>query len=104
MLVQGDVFLIRVEDRPNGLNTVSRENGKLILAEGEATGHHHAIADTEAELWQDPKNEVLYLEATKEVTLTHQEHKPITIAPGNYKVGIVQEYDYFLEEARKVVD
>lgn len=100
VIVQGDVFLVPCE-MPENVVSIPKK-GKLILAEGEATGHAHTIENSHASLWQD--SETLYLSATAEVTLHHQEHRAITIPAGNYKVGIVQEYDYFLEETRKVVD
>jgi hypothetical protein len=38
------------------------------------------------------------------VALTHEEHKPLTVPTGVYKVGRVREYDYFAEMERRVVD
>ena len=102
--VQGDVIITLIKELPEGLRKVKRKNDRLILAEGEHTGHAHAIDALDAELWEDPKNKELYLRVTDEVRVTHQEHKPVAIAEGIYKVSIVNEYDYFLEEARKVVD
>lgn len=42
---QGDVLLFRIPDSItiNTSNEISPINNKLILAEGEVTGHHHAI-------------------------------------------------------------
>lgn len=75
----------------------------LTLAEGEKTGHHHTITEGEATLYE--QNGVLYLHVESEqATLTHQEHKPIVIDKGDYQIGIVQEYDHFAEEARRVAD
>ena len=102
--VQGDVVISRSNVNLKGMERVPCQNGRLILAKGESTGHAHSINDTDAELWQDPRNQNLYLVAKKEVTLTHEEHAPVTITVGIYTVGIVQEYDYFLEETRNVVD
>lgn len=34
----------------------------------------------------------------------HEEHKPVSLGKGIWKVGIVREYDPFEEEARKVRD
>ena len=46
----------------------------------------------------------LYLDAPEGGTITHQEHLPIEIPAGQYKIGRVLEYDHFLEEARQVRD
>lgn len=81
--------------------------GKLLnhktLARGEKTGHHHTITEGEAELYEE--NGVLFLRVNSEnATLTHQEHDPVVIEKGDYEIGIVQEYDHFTEEARRVAD
>jgi hypothetical protein len=45
MYRQGDVLLERVAKLPEKIKRVRREGGLIILARGEATGHHHFIAD-----------------------------------------------------------
>jgi hypothetical protein len=40
---QGDILLVPVKDLPDGLKEVPRQNGRIVLAEGEVTGHFHAI-------------------------------------------------------------
>lgn len=100
---QGDV-LLKVSEIPEGAKKVKPVGGRLILAAGEATGHHHAIADCpEVDLFK--KDGVLYLAVKEEpATLTHEEHGPIDVAPGEYEIGQVVEYDPFAEEVRRVAD
>ncbi len=99
---QGDVCLERVNKVPVGAKKLKRAHQKgTILAEGEATGHHHAIAD-ECELYE--LNGVLYLENEHPVKLSHEEHHTQTIEPGIWQIGIVKEYDYFEEVTRNVAD
>jgi hypothetical protein len=43
MFRQGDVMLVPVKEIPDGLVEVPRENGRIVLAHGEATGHAHVI-------------------------------------------------------------
>lgn len=45
--LQGDVCLFRIPDYivVDTSDEITAQNGRLILAEGEATGHHHAIWD-----------------------------------------------------------
>ena len=102
--VQGDVVITAIDMLPQNAKKKSYSNDRLILAEGENTGHAHAVYGDGAELWEDARNKDLYLVALKEVQVIHEEHRPVIIAPGTYKVFIVEEYDYFLEETRKVVD
>lgn len=79
---------------------VSRK--RLVLAEGEHTGHAHVIEDSEAELIQI--GERMLLKLTKAATVTHQEHKPITLSPGIWEIGRIQEYDWFRKMQRQVMD
>jgi len=101
MIVQGDVFFTRANAIPNGAKPVDRKARGYVIAEGEATGHAHVIED-DVQLYE--KDRVLYLHVPKEVEVRHEEHSPVTLSPGQWKVGIVREYDPFLEEARKVLD
>ena len=85
---------------------IEKSNRGYVLAEGEVTGHYHAIAD-EIEMYED--GGVLTFANFVPATITHQEHAPLTIREtheevGDHTVGIVREFDPFREEARKVVD
>jgi hypothetical protein len=106
---QGDVLFQQINKLPDGLKQVSPRNGRIVLAEGETTGHHHAITATKtksATLYELTNNgrTKLYLEVTSPVVVEHEEHKAQTIPEGIYKVGQVLEYDYFAEQERLVRD
>lgn len=45
MFRQGDVMIVPVDRVPDGLKSVPLENGRVILAHGERTGHAHALVD-----------------------------------------------------------
>lgn len=97
----GDVKLRKLDSLPAGeRKTVSRK--RCVLAEGEHTGHSHTIEDDEAELIQI--GERMLLSVPNGGTVTHQEHKPIKLAPGIWEVGRVKEYDYLQQMARAVRD
>jgi len=98
---QGDVILVKIDVIPQG-KKIERKEGKIVLAEGESTGHKHVITDDGAELYE--KDGKLYLSVEKEVTLTHEEHNAVKIKEGKYEVRRAKEYDHFLEESRKVRD
>ena len=87
---QGDVALIRVDAAPTGRH-VAPEHGRLILARGEATGHHHSVAVEDAELLVTDAEEV-FLRIMAPTPLEHQEHGAITLAPGVYRVVRQREY------------
>ena len=94
MFRQGDILLVPVKEIPDGLKEVPRENGKIVLAEGEATGHLHAINAPEATFLAEDLAQIegRYLVIEAEAALTHPEHDTITLAPGNYEVRRQQEY------------
>ena len=98
----GDILIREVESIPHEAKPVERRGGRIIVAEGEQTGHHHAITDKGAILME--LNGELYLEVTEPVTISHEEHKDLPIPPGKYQVGHVREFDYLAEMERRVAD
>jgi hypothetical protein len=102
MLVrQGDVLLERIAELPSTAKR-QRVKGPIILAYGEATGHHHAIHKGKVALYRD-ENQASFIEVKNAVAaLEHQEHAPISLAPGVYRVRLQREYSP--EEIRRVAD
>jgi hypothetical protein len=98
---QGDVLLVRVRSRPGGRKKIRREGGRIVLAEGEVTGHAHAIADRGAELTETAEGR-RFLRVLREggVRLTHEEHHTVTLPRGTYEVRRQREY---APEAPRVV-
>ena len=99
---QGDVLIERVEAIPETKKASKKINGRYILAEGEVTGHAHAVVDPGVKLFEVGNEK--FLSASKKFTVVHEEHKNITVPKGDYKIRIVKEYDHFEEEAREVRD
>lgn len=89
MFRQGDILLVAVPEAPEG-KRVKAEQGRLILARGEVTGHHHSVAVQDAELIEAAEG--VFLRIMNATTLDHQEHGSITLAPGDYRVGRQREY------------
>lgn len=102
---QGDVLLQEVGHIPIDAEQIPTEN-RVILARGEKTGHSHVINSDQARLWTLTRDGIteLYLEVQTPVTIVHDEHKPLPIPKGNYRVGRVKEYDYFSQIERQVQD
>lgn len=106
MLIRhGDVILVPSEVPP-GTKPVRRVRGRLVLAEGEATGHAHVIEDADARLVCAEEAEELRMwllvEAAAPVALTHEEHATLLVPPGTYEVRRAREYTP--EEIRTVAD
>jgi hypothetical protein len=99
---QGDILLKPVKDLPDELKEVPRDKGRIVLAEGEVTGHFHAIEDEGATFLAKNEEEIegrfLVIEAeaiTAEaagVELVHPEHDTIKLPPGIYEVVRQREY------------
>jgi hypothetical protein len=102
LIRQGDLLFVPVGKMPE--NATRIETG--IIAEGEATGHHHRLAVLEdAELaahWDGTK---MVKVGPNGVTVVHEEHGPVMLAPNTtYAVHQAREYDYLAEATRFVAD
>ncbi len=91
---QGDIFIESIPTIPTEAEVVPREDGKIVLAYGEVTGHAHVIADRGAELLkvESMEDRFLSIMAASGVELRHEEHAPIKLPPGNYVVRRQREY------------
>jgi hypothetical protein len=98
---QGDVIGRKVQSLPLGTPKVISKK-KLVLAEGEVTGHYHGIESSNSQLLEIDNRVFMVLE--EPAVLTHQEHNHITVEPGVWEIGKVQEYDYFSKMVRPVQD
>ena len=93
LIRQGDLLLVPVDALPG--RTWNRTDGRrIVLAEGEATGHAHVIDDVRAELrdegWSGRRFIVVEEDAT--VSLEHDEHDTLTVSAGIYEIRIQREY------------
>ena len=100
----GDILLLPVDKMPGKTKAVRRQHGRLVLAEGEVTGHAHVIEDQAAKLVTADQAAELYLlvHGTEPVSLTHEEHRTILVPPGQYRV--MRQVEYTPEELRAVAD
>jgi hypothetical protein len=102
MFAQGDLLIERVADaEPSGTILSPDQAGATVLAEGEVTGHRHAIYD-QVTLFRDDAlaREIpagLYIGHLKvgdgAAVITHQEHAPITLLEGTYRVRRQRELE-----------
>ena len=87
---QGDVLLIEVDEIPEAATAEAR-SGRIVLAEGEATGHAHAIHELDARTftYRDRR----YLLTRSKAQLVHEEHATIEVPSGAWRVVIQREYE-----------
>lgn len=107
---QGDVLVSRTRAKLSDQAKAISDQGRVILAYGEVTGHAHQVvaaeeADTElipaSALFEEPDG-TRYLIVNRTCLLRHEEHGPITLAPGAYKV--TRQREYSPSEIRNVAD
>lgn len=95
IFAQGDLLLERVPDvTPSGTVVENPEGAAMVLLEGEQTGHCHAVRERvtrfrDERLARDiPAG--LYIGHVKVSTdyarVTHDEHAPLTLPRGTYRV------------------
>lgn len=91
---QGDVLILVADPGVHPGARLPRQRGRIVLAEGEVTGHAHAIASRGADLHELAGLADRFLRVLAEggVALTHEEHDTITIPVGDYIVRRQREY------------
>ena len=99
---QGDVILVETTKRPVKGTRAGRKNGRLVLAEGEVTGHAHAISAADVDLYIGEMEEALLVVGNAGAIVTHEEHGPIALDPGTYEV--VHQREYRPQAIRRVAD
>lgn len=93
----GDVLIEQIGALPRGAEKLSH----TVLAHGEVTGHCHRLSDPDrGDLFRG--REGLFLHVREPVDLIHEEHHPITLAGGYYRVWRQREYSP--EEIRIIRD
>jgi hypothetical protein len=77
-----------------------------VLAEGEATGHHHRIATEDlekVEVYETWRGTYLRVTGDK-ISIVHEEHGPVELERGEYEMHRAREWDYRQGLGRQVVD
>ena len=101
MIIQHGDVLLRSIEKMNSLKPVTCT--RIVLAEGEVTGHAHVITDVKNVNFYENDGKK-YIDVLAPANLTHEEHNTLVIPVGYYEIDQVKEYDPFEEEIRKVRD
>jgi hypothetical protein len=111
MVRQGDVLLIPIEVTKNSLVGIPSDPRGLVVAEGESSGHFHAIYGSGAKLMRfkdAPGRVVALVDEGGEIRVVGggsggvDRHAPISLAPGRYEIRV--QRSYFDGYSRRVED
>ena len=101
MYAQGDLLIERVDDvEPCGTLISPDASGATVLAEGELTGHRHAIFEQVTMFRDDALAREIpgglyvgHIKVEGGATIRHQEHAPIALGEGTYRVRRQRELE-----------
>lgn len=120
---QGDVLIVMVDSLPKNVVAKPRDNGRVVLAYGEVTGHAHAIVEKKVVHYDAPdaisaaeallasvglrrqltaENQPTFLELATEAPLQHEEHGTIKLPAGT--AVVIRQREYSPTELRSVAD
>ena len=113
---QGDIVIFGIEILPKNLIEDAQTKAG-ILARGEASGHAHQLDDLDNGQVFKGNNGLLYVDVKRTLKIVHGRardftgkegdhdyHNPVTLDPGLYSIGIVEETDWISKTIRKVID
>lgn len=110
---QGDTLVRKISDIPTSAREMKRDgHGRIVLAEGEKTGHAHTFRDKGICSFTTLDNEdveFLLVGGGSGATLRHElvsgkkaEHDPVTLPPGRYEAA--QQVEFAPAELIRVAD
>lgn len=104
---QGDVF---VEHKPKPISTegfveIPREDGGVVLAHGEMTGHKHQLREPGICQLRNEATGERFVVVDVAGLLEHEEHvPPIQVGAGQFGIVIQCEWDWTKQEGRSAAD
>jgi len=105
---QSDIFFRVVDGPSEGALKANKKHNSQVLANGEVTGHQHAIctpAISECETCVDPKGDI-FIRSQEEIVVDHDEHGTVTLPADEWIcISRQREYDALAaEKERQVAD
>ncbi len=93
MLRQGDILLIEVDSLPSDAVDISPEERRIFLAASDRSGQSHGVAASAVQLFavypvpfDHASPQERFLRVLKPCALEHDEHSPLPLKPGIYRV------------------
>ena len=101
---QGDILIVPCDAIPATAVPVEPRGGRLIVALGEATGHHHSFPHRPqiAMFRDDGAGGGLFIQADAPIALEHQEHSALIVERGTHRV--INQRTFAAGMVRAVVD
>jgi len=99
---QGDILFIKHGDTPSGEVVPRDAHNRIVVAEGEATGHAHAIHEETATLYRDNALNRTWVVVDESAHVVHEEHDTVTLDSGTWLV--VYQRQYVRGQVRRVLD
>jgi len=98
---QGDIFVQQIEKIAS--SAVKEKCKQKTVALGEVTGHSHLLRPVIGVVEFFTDNGATLCQVEQEAELVHEEHKPIVLKKGKYKVFQQREFD-IVTGVRTVMD
>ncbi len=93
-----NLALVPISDK---IPQTARKTKDMLLALGEATGHHHKV-NGQSLIFQEKETKYIHVEEPS--IITHQEHKTVPLQVGDYIQIQEREFDPFTHMIRRVRD
>jgi hypothetical protein len=100
---QGDVFVEEVSSIPTNAKKLEAVNGRYILADGEVTGHHHAVEAIPGISAYELEGKIYLHVDEAPAELTHEEHGHFNLPAGKTFESYIQK-EYVQGYTRNVAD
>jgi hypothetical protein len=106
---QGDILFERLAEIPKGFkyDPERSASNRIVLAEGEVTGHYHEVLEDESTVVLSPTESkaidelILHVRAPGGTEVKHPEHAPVPLPQGIWKVSRQREYEHGSETREK---
>ena len=99
---QGDILFVKMDETISGDKIARDTQNRLVVAEGEATGHAHAIHDDKVTMYRNDVLNRAWVVVEEQANVVHEEHDTITLESGTWRV--IYQRQYVRGETRRVLD
>ena len=96
---QGDIYIENASSIPESALRLP----DAVLVEGELTGHSHRIENLESAAVFEDRGQLYIDVLTERARVVHEEHGPIELARGKYRVWRQREFDPLRRQNFRVV-